>query len=97
MTIQHTVVFALAHAPGSPEETEFLDTATRVLSAIGTVTNFTVRRQISPKSDVTWQFSMDFGSAADYEAYNSDPAHVEFVSTRWSEAVRFAEYDFAPR
>ena len=40
MAIQHTVVFRLAHEPGSPAESEFLDTARTSLTAIDGVTEF---------------------------------------------------------
>jgi hypothetical protein len=97
VAIRHTVVFSLAHPADSTEEAEFLDYATRTLGAIGPVTNFVVSRQISPKSDLRWQFSMDFASESDYEAYNADPAHVQFVSTKWGEVTDFQEYDFVAR
>lgn len=98
MTIRHTVVFTLVHPAGSPEEAAFLDAATTTLSAIGPVRDFTVNRQISPKSDLRWQFAMDFADEDDYAAYNDDPAHVEFVATRWATEVdAFQEYDFTGR
>ena len=98
MPIQHTVVFRLSHEPGSAAEGDFLETARATLSAIPGVTEFTVSRQVSPKSDLTWQFSMIFGDEAAYEGYNNHPAHVSFVQTRWErEVAAFQEYDFTPR
>ena len=98
MAIQHTVVFGLVHAPGSAAEAEFLDTARATLTSIGGVTEFTVHRQVSPKSDLAWQFSMVFADETAYSAYNDHPAHVAFVETRWQgEVAAFQEYDFVPR
>jgi len=73
MAIQHTVVFRLVHPIGSSAESEFLDTAARTLTAIPGVGDFAVRRQVSPKSDLAWQFSMVFADQSAYDAYNSHP------------------------
>ena len=95
MSIQHTVVFRLVHAPGSPEEAEFLDTARSTLTSIPGVTEFAVRRQVSPKSDLRHWFTMVFADQAAYDAYNTHPAHVGFVERRWvPEVAAFQEYDF---
>ncbi|HSU35715.1 MAG TPA: Dabb family protein [Propionibacteriaceae bacterium] len=98
MTIQHTVVFRLVHEPGSSAEAEFLDTAQATLTAIAGVSEFSIKRQISPKSELDWQFSMLFADQPAYDTYNADPAHVRFVETRWSvEVDAFQEYDFVAR
>jgi hypothetical protein len=98
MTIQHTVVFRLAHAPGSPEEAEFLDTAQATLAGIPGVSAFSINRQVSAKSDLAWQFSMVFADQAAYDGYNAHPEHVGFVEGRWvPEVVAFQEYDFVAR
>jgi len=95
MAIQHTVVFRLVHPAGSPESQEFLDTGRTILSAIPGVTEFTVREQVSAKSDLTHQFSMVFADREAYEAYDAHPAHRAFVSERWlSEVAAFQEYDY---
>jgi hypothetical protein len=95
MSIEHTVVFRLAHEAGSAAESEFLAAARSALTTIPGVEDFTVNRQVSPKSDLTWQFSMRFADQTTYDAYNAHPAHVEFVATRWqTEVVAFQEYDF---
>ncbi|MFT4108957.1 Dabb family protein [Propionicimonas sp.] len=95
MAIQHTVVFRLVHEPGSHEESAFLATARDVLASIPGVEDFTVSRQISPKSDLVWQFSMSFADQSGYDAYNSHPGHVGFVESRWvPEVASFQEYDF---
>jgi hypothetical protein len=95
MTVQHTVVFRLAHAPGSTEERAFLADAGAALTSIPGVADFTIRRQVSAKSDLTHQFSMSFEDQAAYEAYNAHPVHVAFVEERWvPEVADFQEYDF---
>lgn len=95
MTIQHTVVFRLVHAPRSEEERAFLESAHETLTAIPGVAEFAVNRQVSPKSDLTHQFTMVFADQAAYDAYNEHPAHVDFVESRWMpEVEEFQEYDF---
>lgn len=95
MSIQHTVVFRLSHASGSAEEQEFLATGHAVLTSIPGVAEFTIRRQVSGKSDLTHQFSMVFADQDAYDAYNLHPAHTAFVSERWvPEVAAFQEYDF---
>ena len=95
MSIQHTVVFRLSHEPGSAEERDFLDTGRAILSAIPGVEGFTVRRQVSPQSDLEHQFSMYFVDQEAYSAYNEHPAHTSFVADRWvPEVAAFQEYDF---
>jgi hypothetical protein len=98
LTIQHTVVFRLAHDSGSTQEAEFLDTARATLAGIPGVSGFVINRQVSEKSDLDWQFSMVFADQAGYDGYNTHPAHVGFVQDRWvPEVVAFQEYDFTAR
>lgn len=98
MTIQHTVVFRLIHGPGSEGEESFFATASAVLAPIPGVGDFTISRQISPKSDLTYQFSMTFADEAAYLAYNEHPAHVGFVAEVWArEVAAFQEFDFVSR
>ena len=93
--IQHTVVFRLVHPEGSAEEREFLATGHAVLTSIPGVADFTIRRQVSAKSDLAHQFSMVFADQHAYDAYNVHPAHIAFVSERWvPEVADFQEYDF---
>jgi quinol monooxygenase YgiN len=95
MSIRHTVVFRLVHAPGSPEEAAFLATGRRVLAAIPGVQQFEVSRQVSDKSRLTFQFAMVFADQAAYDAYNTHPDHVGFVAGRWVPQVAdFQEFDF---
>lgn len=95
MSIQHTVVFRLIHPVGSAESQDFLDTGRAILTAIPGVTEFTVREQVSAKSDLTHQFSMVFADQDAYDAYDAHPAHRAFVAERWErEVAEFQEYDF---
>ena len=95
MSIQHTVVFRLVHDEGSPEAERFLAHARTTLTAIPGVEGFAVQRQVSPKSDLTHQFAMNFADEAAYQAYSEHPDHVAFVADRWMpEVAVFQEYDF---
>ena len=93
--IQHTVVFRLTHDEGSAAEADFLDGARHTLTAIPGVENFVVNRQVSSKSGLRHQFSMEFADEAAYAAYDAHPDHVRFVAERWMpEVAEFQEYDF---
>ena len=92
--IQHTVAFRLQHPAGSDAERDFL-TAALALADIPGVQEFRQLRQVSPKSEFTFSFSMRFVDAAAYQAYNDHPSHVAFVRDRWqAEVADFAELDF---
>ncbi|PZD97651.1 Dabb family protein [Paenibacillus sambharensis] len=94
--LRHMVVFSLHHGPDAAETETFLADGQRLLSAIPTVEHFEVLRQISPKCDYDYGFSMEFADRAAYEAYNADPDHVAFVEERWKkEVARFQEIDFS--
>jgi hypothetical protein len=94
--IRHTVVFTLKHAAGSPEEAAFLRDA-KVLADIPGVEKFEQLRQVSPKNDYHFGFSMEFANEDAYEGYNEHPAHVAFVRDRWvPEVERFLEIDYVP-
>jgi hypothetical protein len=94
--IRHTVIFRLKHASGSPEETSFLKDA-KVLATIPGVEKFEQLRQVSPKNDYHFGFSMEFASQAEYSAYNDHPDHVAFVRDRWiPEVAEFLEIDYVP-
>jgi len=93
--IRHTVAFTLVHAPGSPEEQDFLTRGPELLRAIPGVTDFTVSRQIGSKSDFRFQFAMSFADEEAYAAYDAHPDHQGFVAQRWqNEVARFEELDF---
>ena len=92
--IRHTVAFRLHHAPGSPEEADFLDTA-RALADIPGVTAYEQLRQTSPKNDFAFGFSMEFADQAAYHGYNEHPVHTAFVAERWvPEVADFLEIDY---
>jgi heme-degrading monooxygenase HmoA len=92
--IRHTVVFRLKHAQGSAAEAEFLSSA-MILKTIPGVQAFERLRQVSPKNDYTFGFSMEFADQAAFEAYNIHPDHVAFVRGRWiPEVAAFMEIDY---
>lgn len=93
--IRHTVVFTLKHRPGSAEEGRFLRDAL-ALADIPGVEKFEQLRQVSPKNDYAFGFSMEFADQAAYSGYNDHPVHVAFVRDRWvPEVERFLEIDYA--
>ena len=94
--IRHTVVFRLKHPSASESEAAFLKAA-QILASIPTVRRFECLRQVSPKNNFDFGFSMEFASEQDYEAYNIHPEHVGFVETRWKpEVADFMEIDYVP-
>ena len=89
--IRHSVIFTLKHAAGSPEEAAFLRDA-KILATIPGVTNFEQLRQVSPKNDYAFSFSMEFADRAAYSGYDNHPDHVAFVRDRWvPEVEKFLE------
>ena len=95
--IRHTVVFTLAHPPGSAAERDFLEAAER-LSAIPGVEAFELLAEVSPKNEYHFGISMEFADRRAYERYNEHPDHVRFVHERWlSEVTDFLEIDYAAR
>ena len=94
--IRHTVMFNLRHAKGSLMEKSFLRGAD-VLATIPGVKNFAKRRQVSPKNEYRFGFSMEFKDKKAYEAYDRHPKHVAFVQDRWNREVeKFLEIDYEP-
>ena len=92
--IRHQVIFCLKSGPTGEATDNFLKDGTSLLSAIPGVEGFSAFRQVSPKNDYDFGFSMDFADKAVYEAYNNHPVHVAFVKDRWQTAVsRFLEID----
>lgn len=95
--IEHTVSFRLVHPEGSEAEQEFLAHGRSVLSAVPGVQAFVVNRQVSPKSEHRFQFSMRFADEQAYRAYDEHPDHVRFVAERWlPEVADFQELDLTP-
>ena len=94
--IRHTVVFRLKHPRGSAEEASFL-AGGQALADIPGVERFEQLRQVSPKNDYHFGYSMEFADQTAYQAYNDHPAHVAYVENRWiPEVEAFAEADYAP-
>jgi hypothetical protein len=93
--IQHSVIFCLKHERGSHAERQFLEDGRDILTSIPVVKNFRVYRQVSPKNDYDFGFSMEFANQEEFEAYNAHPVHVQFVKERWeTEVTRFLEIDY---
>ncbi len=92
--IVHSVIFSLRHPAGSQAEADFLEAAL-VLATIPGVEDFERLRQVSPKNDYSYGFSMKFADAAAYQGYNDHPDHVAFVRDRWvPEVEKFLEIDY---
>jgi hypothetical protein len=95
--IRHTVVFNLKHAHGSLQEKAFLRDARLALETIPGVQKFEQLRQVSPKTDYRFGFSMEFDDKKAYDAYDRHPKHVAFVQSRWNREVdEFLEIDYEP-
>jgi hypothetical protein len=93
--IRHMVIFNLKHDVNGTETEKFLKDGEKLLSSIPVVENFEVLRQVSPKNDYDFGFSMEFSGKEAYEAYNSHSIHVDFVENRWKvEVEKFLEIDF---
>jgi hypothetical protein len=94
--IRHTVVFRLKHARDSSEEARFLSLALKLADIKG-VEKFEQLRQISPKNDYAFGFSMEFADQSAYDGYNVHPDHVAFVRDIWiPEVEAFLEIDYVP-
>ena len=92
--IRHTVVFSLKHPKRSAEEVRFLEDA-MLLAAIPGVENFERLRQVSPKNNYNFGFSMEFKDQEAFSGYNDHPDHVAFVRERWlREVTDFLEIDY---
>jgi Stress responsive A/B Barrel Domain len=92
--IRHTVVFKLKHKRGSAEERSFLEKS-MILAPLPTVQKFEQLRQVSPKNNFHFGFSMEFADQAAYDAYNTDPVHVAYVRDVWlAEVSDFMEIDY---
>lgn len=91
--VRHTVVLALRHPAGSPEEAAFLE-ALAALAEIEGVEELQVAREVSPKNDYTHAVAMEFADEQAYRTYDADPRHQGFVAERWEAEVRdFLEVD----
>jgi hypothetical protein len=93
--IQHMVIFNLPYPEGSAEAKKFLQDGTSILTGIPVLKNFQAFKQVSPKNDYQYGFSMVFANQADFTTYNEHPDHVAFVQDRWmKEVTAFLEIDF---
>ena len=93
--IRHTVIFTLKHAHGSLQEKGFLRDARIALEKIPGVEKFEQLKQVSPKNDYRFGFSMEFKDKAAYTAYDRHPKHVAFVQDSWNREVeKFLEIDY---
>jgi hypothetical protein len=93
--IRHTVIFTLKHAHGSLQEKAFLRDAKIALETIPGVEKFEQLKQVSPKNDFRFGFSMEFADKRAYETYDRHPRHVGFVQDRWNREVEsFLEIDY---
>jgi hypothetical protein len=94
--IRHTVVFNMKHPKGSPAEAKFIEDAL-LLAKIPGVTKFERLREVHPRNNYTFGFSMEFADQAAYDAYTNHPDHVAFVKEKWIPNVaEFLEIDYAP-
>ncbi len=94
--IRHTVVFRLKHPRGSAEEISFLR-AGMALADIPGVEKFEQLRQVSPKNDYHFGYSMEFADRSAYKGYDEHPVHVAYVRDRWiPEVEAFLEIDYEP-
>ncbi|MFZ3591761.1 Dabb family protein [Bacillus sp. DJP31] len=93
--IRHMAFFTLIHSIDSSDTEQFLKDGKEILRAISTVENFEVLRQVSPKTDFDFGFSMEFKSQEDYDTYNNHSSHQSFVEERWKvEVQKFQEIDY---
>ena len=92
--IRHTVVFRLKHKRDSAEERNFLEKSL-ALAALPTVQKFEQLRQVSPKTNYHFGFSMEFADQAAYDSYSSHPVHDAYVRDIWLvEVTDFMEIDY---
>ena len=92
--IRHTAVFRLKHPQGSAEEASFL-AGGKALAGIPGVERFEQLKQVSPKNDFHFGYSMEFADQAAYSFYNDHPDHVAYVRERWiPEVEAFLEIDY---
>lgn len=94
--IHHSVFFKFKVGSSEVEREEFFK-AGNLLSVIPGVQHFEIVREISPKNDFEFGFSMVFGNATAYENYNAHSDHTFFVQNYWLKMVeKFLEIDYEP-
>ena len=84
--IRHAALFRLHHAPGSPEETAFLD-GLAALAAIPGVQEFRIARALPRHNPYAFEVSMFFVDEATYDFYMTHPDHVAFAKAQWIPGV----------
>jgi len=95
-TVRHMVVFNLKYPKDSEEAKQFLADSREILGSIPYASEYMQCYEISPKNTYDYGFSFDFPSPEDYERYNQDPRHVQYVNERWNnEVTQFLEIDFS--
>ena len=94
MKIIHTVLFNLKHKKDSVESDLFFKDSFSILSPIQQAHDFTMFDQVSQKNNFNYAFSMFFDSRADYDEYNQNESHKNYVQSRWlNEVSEFMEID----
>lgn len=92
--IYHTVFFKLKSEKGSIEEANFFTKANK-LATIKGVEHFKCVHQTSKKNNFDYGLYMEFDSELDYENYNSNVQHVDFVENVWkTNVIDFLEIDY---
>lgn len=76
------------------EEKQAFFIALKDLEQIGGVEKMEISKQISPKNEFEYGFSMEFADEDIYKAYNVHPSHDAFVKNYWLKYVEdFMEID----
>ena len=94
-TIHHIVSFRLKYEKDSPEARKFIEDSKSILGGIPGIVSYEVGYEVSPKNSFDYMFYFIFNNDDDYQSYNNNPDHVNYVKERWlNEVAEFAECDF---
>jgi Stress responsive A/B Barrel Domain len=85
--MQHIAVFNLRHAPGSDEETAFLESI-EYLATLEGVQDYKVCRQTGAHADYAFAISMRFENFDAFRAYMMSEDHLNFAYDKWYPHVR---------
>ncbi|MDL2237641.1 Dabb family protein [Christensenellaceae bacterium OttesenSCG-928-K19] len=92
--VRHMVAFTLIHPKDSPEAKKFIEDSARILGSIPYAAEFIQCYEVSPKNNYDYGFSFDFMTEEDYDRYNNDPVHLDYVEQYWKKQVSaFFEMD----
>ncbi len=92
--IRHTVVFNL-RSKEEASETKVFFQKSLLLAGIKGVEKFEILKQVSPKNNFSYGFSMEFTDQKAYDYYNLHPEHVKYVKEIWVPNVTdFMEIDY---